>query len=295
MKKVTAKGFSVVELLIILVVVALVGFVGFKVYRKHTAPSVDTAHPQQFVTADFIDVSKIFSISKFRSFEGHDFSKGGETCRSMKHYFTPQRTAEDMAAADKNNGLPPHPDGTNDIDIFSPFDGKITRIDQERMPVGEQLYLVPDAAPSYTVRLFHIYKLDGIKVGTHLKAGQKIGVISAFSDTDISVEANQTFISIFQVMTDKVFAEFQARGAKARDDFIISRAYRDAHTVSCNQDKMGDQKFYLPAGYDQEADQVRLSGYIAPVQQKTGNNGYQNNGHQQSQPGQNSGNNSSGN
>ena len=289
MKKISQRGFSAIELLIVAVVVVVIGLLGWMTFQKYSGSNVDTSHPPQFVTADFIDLSKIFSISKFRSLEGHDFSGGGETCRSMKHYFTPQRTEATMYAVANNHGLLPKPNGKTDINIFSPFDGKITRIEAERFPVGEQIYLVPDSAKHYTVRLFHVFKIDGIKVGVHLSAGQKIGVISPTSDTDVSVEAGDKFISIFQVMTDKVFSDYQARGAKTRNDFIISREYRDAHPVSCNQDKTGDQKFYLPANYDHNSDEVHLSGYMAPAQLQMGNNSNQKSSSQQ--PQQNYGNN----
>jgi hypothetical protein len=41
----------------------------------------------KFVGRDFTQLSKIDKISKFRSGEGHDYSDGSETCRSMKHYY----------------------------------------------------------------------------------------------------------------------------------------------------------------------------------------------------------------
>ena len=283
------EGFSIVEGLIVVAAIVIIAAAGWVVYQKHN-PFVDPTHPPQFVTANFIDLSKIFSISKFRSLQGHDFSMGGETCRSMKHYFTPQRTPEMTRVVDENHGIPPKPDGKTDIDIFSPFNGELTRIDQEQFPVGEQLFLAPDSAPGYTVRLFHVYKANGIKPGVHVTAGQKIGVISSYSDTDVSVEGGGKFISIFQVMTDKVFAGYQARGAKTRDDFIISRAYRDAHAVTCNQAKNSDQKFNLPANYDPSSEEVHLSGYVAPMQPQMGNNGSQNQ-NSGSQPAQNYGNN----
>jgi hypothetical protein len=131
------------------------------------------------------------------------------------------------------------------------------------MPVGEQFYIVPDNAKDYTIRLFHVYKSDGIKEGVHLKAGQKLGVISKASATDIAIETkHRGYVSYFSAMPDTLFATYQARGVKARDDLIWTKEYRDAHAVPCNQDQQGDQKFYLPDGYDEEADSVRLSGYV---------------------------------
>ncbi|TRZ90870.1 MAG: hypothetical protein D4R84_15485, partial [Rhodocyclaceae bacterium] len=41
----------------------------------------------KFVATNYIDISKIFQLSKFRSSAGHDYSDDLEKCRSMKHYF----------------------------------------------------------------------------------------------------------------------------------------------------------------------------------------------------------------
>ncbi len=255
-------------LIVILIGVGLVGYRVFKLLQEKTGLGIkiDTNKPTKFVQADFIDSSKIYSISKFRSGEGHDFSGNGETCRSMKHYFTPQEDPTiKPTRVIEGHSVPPEPDGKHDIDIFSPVDGKITDITSERFPVGEQIYIQPSSAKEYTIRLFHVYKVDGIKKGAIVKAGQKIGVISGYSATDISVEGGRyQFVSYFQVMPDSIFAAYQKRGAKTRDDFIISKAYRDAHPIPCNQDDKSDQAFYYPKGYDREADEFRLSGYIKP-------------------------------
>lgn len=258
------------KIILAVAAIALVaaGYFGFAFIQEKTGLGIkiDVDNPPKFIQADFIDLSKIYSISKFRSGEGHDFSGNGETCRSMKHYFTPQIdvTIEPEKAADGRT-IPPQPDGVHDIDVFSPVDGTITDIASERMPVGEQIYIEPSSAKEFTIRLFHIYKLDGIKQGTKVSAGQKIGVISGYSATDISVEGGRyQFVSYFQVMPDTIFAAYQQRGAKSRDDFIFSRAYRDANPIPCNQDDKSDQAFSYPAGYNHEADDFYLSGYIKP-------------------------------
>lgn len=263
------KGFAHWLLLIVLLVlVGISSYFVFNFVREKTGLGVkiDVNNPPKFIQADFIDLSKIYTVSKFRSGDGHDFSGNGETCRSMKHYFTPQFNPDlkPTKAADGRT-IPPQPDGKTDIDIFSPVDGKITDIATERFPVGEQIYIEPTSAKDFTIRLFHIYKVDGIKKGVMVKAGQKIGVISKDSATDISVEGGRyQFVSYFQVMPDDIFAAYQARGAKTRDDFIFSRAYRDAHPIPCNQDDKSDQAFYYPDGYDHDADEFHLSGYIKP-------------------------------
>jgi len=263
------KGF-IHWVVLAVVAIAIIGssFYAFNFLKEKTGlgVKVDVNNPPKFLQADFIDLSKIYTISKFRSGDGHDFSGNGETCRSMKHYFTPQidTSIKPTKAADGRT-IPPLPDGKHDIDIFSPVDGKITDITQERFPVGEQIYIEPANAKDFTIRLFHIYKVDGIKKGVSVKAGQKIGVISGYSATDISVEGGRyQFVSYFQVMPDNIFAEYQKRGVKTRDDLIFSRAYRDAHPIPCNQDDKSDQAFYYPAGYDHDADEFHLSGYIKP-------------------------------
>ena len=263
-------------LIVLLVIVGVVGVFAFGKVKDNaknkdnkkagSGKSIDVTNPDKFIQADFVDLSKIYSISKFRSAEGHDFSGNGETCRSMKHYFGPQvdPTMQMKKEAD-GRGIPPEPDGVHNIAIYSPVDGEIIDIQSERMPVGEQLYIRPSKAKDYTIRLFHVYKNSDIKKGSQLKAGQKIGVISGYSTTDIAIEGGQEqFVSYFQVMPDNLFENYIKRGAKSRDDLIVSKEYRDAHPVPCNQEKKGDQAFQYPAGYDREADQFRLSGYVTP-------------------------------
>jgi len=151
----------------------------------------------QFIQADFIELDKIASISKFRSGSGHDFSIGtDETCRSMKHYFNVPHFEEGERLRQQNNGLPPKPDGKGDIKIYSPVDGKIASIETEQMPIGEQIYIEPDSAPGYIIRLFHIYKLEGVKAGKVIKAGEQIGVIGQYQNTDIAIEKRSGFRKI---------------------------------------------------------------------------------------------------
>jgi hypothetical protein len=268
-KKRSESGF--VHWLILIGVVVIVVALGLYVYpilREKTGlgVKVDVNNPPQFIQADFIDLSKITTISKYRSGEGHDFSGNGETCRSMKHYFSPNIDVTIKPQKDSDGRtLPPSPDGVHDIDIFSPVDGMITDIQSERLPIGEQIYIEPMNAKDFTVRLFHVYKVDGIKKGASVKAGQKIGVISGYSATDISVEGGRyQYVSYFQVMPDTIFESYKKRGASSRNDFIFSKDYRDAHPVPCNQDDKGDQAFHYPEGYDHEADSFYLSGYVKP-------------------------------
>lgn len=217
---------------------------------------IDPDNPPQFIQADFIDLDKIYSVSKFRSGSGHDFSMGsGETCRSMKHYFNVQFSEEGNKLRQQNNGLPPPPDGVNDIPIYSPVDGKVVQIRNEQ--IGSQVYIQPDSYPSVRVRLFHIYLFDEIGRGTRLAAGEQIGVIGQYQNTDIAITQGNKYLSYFKVLPDGIFAKYQARGAKNRDEFIISKEYRDANPLECNGE-------WFAVNYDSDpnrGDFVRLSGY----------------------------------
>lgn len=230
----------------------------------HSGKNIDLDHPPQFIQADFVDLSKITTISKFRSGEGHDFSGGRETCRSMKHYFRPNTNPNTWTKNANGQYLPPEPDGKTDIPIYSPVDGKIRSISDEQTPIGKQISIIPSEANQFNIRLFHIYPLAGIESGSKVKAGQQIGVIGANSGTDIAVQVgqfpwNEVFVSYFAVMQESIFAAYQARGITSREDVIISRAERDANPLQCD-----GEKFLWPADYDREADDIHLSGYIAP-------------------------------
>jgi hypothetical protein len=242
-------------------------FVGSVVVEK-----VDPNHLPQFIQADFIDLSKVFQISRFRSGAGHDFSDGTETCRSMKHYFEPQGGAELHKDA---TGISPKPDGATDTSVFSPVDGTIVRIDEERTPIGRQIFIRPTSHKGFTIRLFHVFLDSGFGVNTTVTAGQKIGVIGQYQGMDVSVEyvtdqqGDSRYVSYFAVMPDNIFAHYIARGAKTREDFITTKAFRDAHALQCASNQDGG------AFYDTRDDTTKntedffyLSGYI-PAAKKT--------------------------
>ncbi|GEM_PF-2267390 len=225
-------GFSPIGLAMIVSVITM-AFLGLAPAVKTGKNTGNTSIPK-FIQADFIDLSKITNISKFRSGSGHDFSRGsGETCRSMKHYFNVDRPLEIEQLINKNKGMSPLPDGKTDIPIYSPVNGKIIGIEPDQF--GKQFYIQPDSHPKLTVRIFHVYPLPGIQKGGKVKAGQKIGVIGQYQNTDIAIAQNRTkYISYFEVMPDKIFAKYQALGVKNREELIISKAARDANPLKCN-------------------------------------------------------------
>jgi len=181
----------------------------------------------RFVKSHFIDLDKIESISRFRSSEGHDFSVGGETCRSMKHYFTSKSTLD--AAT---------------VKIYSPVDGIVTLREDEW--VGTRFKIQSDEYPDYTFIIFHVDSMPTIVVGSHLVAGQQIGaLVGWYAGTDIAVEYGRPdasgfwknppqFVSFFDVMSDASFADLVARGIQSRTSLIISKAERDSHPLTCD-------------------------------------------------------------
>jgi hypothetical protein len=98
------------------------------------------------VEADYIDLSKIASISKFRSGEGHDYSDDFESCRSMKHYFKPGADIDWVT-----------------VKIFSPVTGVIVRTDEEW--AGTKLDIQVDKCPAFVVSIFHVKLIAALRQG----------------------------------------------------------------------------------------------------------------------------------
>ena len=102
---------------------------------------IDANGIPKFVTSDHIELDKIERISKFRSGEGHDYSDDFESCRSMKHYYSPDSQVVDWSQ----------------IKIFSPVDGTILKMEVEGLPnSGKQLHIRSTAYPAFTFRIFHV-------------------------------------------------------------------------------------------------------------------------------------------
>ena len=205
-----------------------------------TCPTVDIESNgvPQFINSDFVDLNQIENISLFRSAAGHDYSDGFETCRSMKHYFSP-----------------PLAERINDtVSIFSPVAGRIVHLDTEEENfiddgvTNQKVIIQPYDQPALLIILFHVDLLDPtIVVGTHLSAGQHIGfgrLIRNGSqlpshDFDIALNANThdgiRYISYFDAMTDSLFNDYAVWGSKLSlwDSFTISEAERDADPLTC--------------------------------------------------------------
>jgi hypothetical protein len=176
----------------------------------------------RFVSQRHIAVSNFKQISRFRSSAGHSYTDAVESCRSMKHYFTPKVGIS--AAA---------------MQIFAPVDGTVLAVDPEFSGFGLQLAIRPTAQPAFRLIIFHLTPGTTLRVGDQVTAGQLLGNhYGTNTDADIAVGVNSTegyrLVSWFEVINDGVFDEFRAAGVGSRDDMIISRAARDADPLSCS-------------------------------------------------------------
>jgi len=215
------------------------------------------------ITANVMEISKVYAISQFRSGAGHDYSYSswdGETCRSMKHYFN---LGLFNSGQNQANNMPkrstPGPGETN-INIYSPFDGTIIANENEQTPVGTQVHIASSKNPSYYVRLFHIDLLPSLKVGSKVKSGGLVGTIGPKDGMDVSYEAQlldfkRVYLSIFDYMTPQAFAPFAALGFKP-SDFVLTRAQADVKGYKCN----GEQFINGPGNIPSSG---QLEGYVS--------------------------------
>lgn len=188
--------------------------------EKSDTYDVDAYGIPQFVSVDYTELERIYRISKFRSGEGHDYSDDFESCRSMKHYFDPKDTID-----------------WSTIKIFSPVNGTIPKIDEEW--AGTQVQIRSEEYPAFFFIIFHVNLTNQLSVGDVVTAGQQLGThIGSQTMSDIAVGVNTPngwkLVSYFDVMTDSVFEDYQARGLSSRTDAIISKLERDSDPLTCD-------------------------------------------------------------
>jgi hypothetical protein len=177
----------------------------------------------RFVESDYIELWKIERISRFRSGEGHDYSDDFESCRSMKHYFQPSNTVSWAS-----------------IQVRSPVAGTVSRFNQEGLAgSGTRIRIKSRDFPAFYFILFHVQTNGAMLVGDSVTAGQLLGThVGTQTISDIAVGVNTPkgwkLLSYFDVMTDSVFARYQARGIASRADVIISKEARDNDPLTCD-------------------------------------------------------------
>jgi hypothetical protein len=195
-----------------LTILSLAAILFLIVCRSPEQPETDSGSGGQQavrVTADYIELVRISSISKFRSGIGHDYSDDYESCRSMKHYFVPK---------------------SYPVKIFSPVSGTVDYLTPEW--AGTQVGI---RAGNRVFIIFHVNVFASLQVGDAVAAGQQIGThIGSQTYSDIAVREGNRLLSYFQVMTDSVFQAYRNRGVSSRDDLIISKEARDADPLTCS-------------------------------------------------------------
>jgi hypothetical protein len=198
-------------------------------------PTYDlSAGVPRFVHQDVTQLAKVERLSMFRSSYGHDYSDGAERMRSMKHYFV-------LYPAHWQNG---------EVEIRAPVEGDVVALVDERHGAGgglvnRQVHLRATEQPAFTFVLFHVDLASAdVAVGRHVAAGELLGHARlVFADPgdvsnnfDVAVwvrtPGGSRLVSFVETLADDAFAAYQARGAAARSDFVISREERDAHPLT---------------------------------------------------------------
>lgn len=195
--------------------------------------------PPQIV-ANFTELNKIEKISKYRSCAGHTTvpQDKREMRRSMKHYFS----------------LKPEYLGINTIKIYAPFNGYVTTIRQDPAEglegeiwiVPKDIFAILPPIGRWTFSVQHINIREGLKRGTEVEAGELIGYGAVSKSTNRNtfdiVYGKSALVpkmldnwrgpfsdldSVFNQMSDDVFAEYQEKGIFSKEDIIISKEQRD--------------------------------------------------------------------
>lgn len=174
----------------------------------------------RFLGTDYINLSAMAEISRFRSSAGHSYTDTFEQCRSMNHYFKP-RSGEDWST----------------LAISSPVTGTVERALQESS-FGTQVQIRPAAQPAFTVVLFHVNPAVPLGTGTEVRAGQLLGRhvgTMTFSDVAVRVDTprGMALVSWFDVITDDLMARYRARGIADRGEMVITRQQRDLAPLAC--------------------------------------------------------------
>lgn len=208
--------------------ISLIALTGCSKKEDHTANNndvwdIDKDGIPQFVATNYIELDRIYRISRFRSSEGHDYSDFVEHCRSMKHYFEPYSNTD-----------------WSTIKIYAPVSGVLTRVESEW--AGTKLEIASDEYPAFRISIFHITLAEPFQVDDHVTAGQLLGThVGNATYSDISVIVNDPthqgrMVSYFNVMTDAAFQQYINRGILNRDALIISKELRDANPLTCSGD-----------------------------------------------------------
>jgi hypothetical protein len=180
---------------------------------------IDARGVPQFVQVVYIDLSKIYRISRFRSAVGHDYSDDFESCRSMKHYFQPKSGVNWAGVA-----------------IYSPVAGRVARVEAEW--AGQRIEIESSDYPAFRFIISHVNPFNPLQVGEAVTAGQSLGTHigpQTYSDMAVGVSTPNGWklISYIETLTAAAFQAFRNRGLSSRGTAVIGRAARDADPLAC--------------------------------------------------------------
>lgn len=185
--------------------------------------NIDQDGIPKFVGTNYIELDKIYRISKFRSSAGHDYSDAFEHCHSMKHYFELKSTVV-----------------WSTTKVYSPVTGKVTRVEQEW--AGTKIEIASDDYPAFRFAIFHVNPLKQYSIDSQVTAGEQLGTrIGSQTMSDISVIVNDPtrqgrMVSYFDVITDAVFTQYINNGVNNRNGMVISKTVRDSNPLTCSGD-----------------------------------------------------------
>jgi len=176
-----------------------------------------------FVVAHPFDLNQIDSITKYRSCFGHNYGNktvDGETedNRSMKHYLN---LSKSIVKSGK------------EIPVYAPFDGEISDISSWE-DFGYDVWLTPNQGfKQWYFILFHISLDQGLKKGSKIQAGKRIGRVQLTpgGNFDMAVKKFKPFSApVVDVplkhFAPNILADYEARGITLENS-IISKKYRD--------------------------------------------------------------------
>lgn len=109
------------------------------------------------------------------------------------------------------------------VQMFSPVSGTVSQIWEEEEWAGTQVRIKSEEYPAFFFNIFHVILTNPLNVGDLVTAGQQLGNQSgSLPGSDIAVGVytpnGWKLISYFDVMTDSLFQDYQARGLSSRDE-----------------------------------------------------------------------------
>jgi len=218
--------------------------------QNPSAPSWNPADPlPKFITHFVIDPQFLVAISKYRSGAGHGYSDQYEwpDC-SLKNYYQP--LPQYLFGQNGQNMLPEYAPTNGTVSSITP-DGPLSTGE----PRGNQIAIVPDGYPQFTIVLFHVDSLPVLTAGMHVNSGDLVGYadLREAVAVDVAVSANWNatpmfvspgvlpspgqvlkapgwrLLSPFDVMSDDAFALYAPYGLTDRSMIVVPLAYRNLH------------------------------------------------------------------